>query len=185
MNKNARHDSGASLLELMVVVLMIAITAAFSMPLLQEQVALREIDSVARKLITHAHLARQQAFNLGVSVKLEPRLNGRWESGWIVSSGCIGKSNHPSCVNKVWLAQAKTDPIFFRRDGGRFIDPHTGKVGILFNAAGAAKTTYGGFVANRLVLGHHRVPGLERHLILGSGGRWRICDPSRDAKRCH
>ena len=78
MNKNARHDSGASLLELMVVVLIIAITAAFSMPLLQEQVAMREIDSVARKLITHAHLARQQALNLGVSVKLEPRLNGRW-----------------------------------------------------------------------------------------------------------
>ena len=164
---------------------MIAITATVTMPLLQEQIAIREIDSIARRFIAHTHFARQQALHLGEPVRLEPRLNERWESGWTVSSGCIGKSNHLSCINKVWLAQTKTDPIYFGRGGGRFIDPHTGKVGILFNVAGAAKTIHGGFVANRLVLGHHRVPGLERHLILGSGGRWRICDPSRDARRCH
>lgn len=169
----------------MVVVLIIAITSIVTMPLLQEQIAIREIEFVARRFITHAHFARQQALHLGEPVRLEPRLNERWESGWTVSSGCIGKSNHLSCINKVWLAQTKIDPIYFGRDGGRFIDPHTGKVGILFNAAGAAKTIHGGFVANRLVLGHHRVPGLERHLILGSGGRWRICDPTRDARRCH
>ena len=169
----------------MVVVLIIAITAAFSMPPLQEQVAMREIDSVARKLITHAHLARQQALHLGEPVRLEPRLSGKWESGWIIASGCIGKTSKSSCVNKVWFSQASMEPIFFKGGARHFADPHTGKVGILFNAAGAAKTIHGGFVANRLVLGHHRVLGLERHLILGSGGRWRICDPSRDGRRCH
>jgi len=35
-----------------------------------------------------------------------------------------------------------------------------------------------------LILGHDWDPQLERHLILGSGGRWRICDPSKDAKSC-
>ncbi|WP_256438084.1 hypothetical protein [Polynucleobacter sp. MWH-UH35A] len=40
-------------------------------------------------------------------------------------------------------------------------------------------------MANRLILGHRRVPDLERQMILGSGGRWRICDPLRDAKRCN
>ena len=169
----------------MAVFLIIAIAATVTMPLLQEQVAIREIEFVARRFIAHTHFARQQALHLGEPVRLGPRLNERWESGWTVSSGCISKSNHLSCINKVWLYQTKTDPIFFGRDGGRFIDPHTGKVGILFNAAGAAKTINGGFVANRLVLGHHRVLGLERHLILGSGGRWRICDPSRDGRRCH
>jgi type IV fimbrial biogenesis protein FimT len=39
-------------------------------------------------------------------------------------------------------------------------------------------------VANRLVLGHDRDPALERQLILGSGGRWRICDPHTDARAC-
>jgi type IV fimbrial biogenesis protein FimT len=26
---------------------------------------------------------------------------------------------------------------------------------------------------------------LERQMIMGSGGRWRICNPATDAKRCH
>jgi type IV fimbrial biogenesis protein FimT len=33
-------------------------------------------------------------------------------------------------------------------------------------------------------LGHRRVSHLERQLIMGSGGRWRICDPSTDSKSC-
>jgi type IV fimbrial biogenesis protein FimT len=169
----------------MAVMLIIAIAATVTMPLLQEQIAIREIESVARKFIGHAHFARQQALHHGESVVLKPLLDGKWGSGWVISSGCLSKFNKPDCVRKVWLSQGRIDPIFFRSGGRYFIDPHTGKAGILFNAAGAAKTAQGGFVANRLVLGHQRFPGLERQLILGSGGRWRICDPARDAKRCH
>ncbi len=169
----------------MTVILMIAITVTISMPLLQEQIAIREIDSMARRFLAHAHFARQQALHLGEPVRLEPRLEGKWESGWSVKSGCLRKQIRGDCISKVWLSQEKTAPIFFRGEGRHFSDPHTGKAGILFNAAGAAKTAQGGFVANRLILGHQKVPSLERQLILGSGGRWRICDPIRDAKRCH
>ncbi len=169
----------------MAVVLIVAITTTITMPLLQEQIAIREIDSIARRFIAHTHFARQQALHLGESVRLEPRLSGKWDAGWIITSGCIGKISKPSCMNKAWLSQGRIDPIFFQGGGRQFTDPHTGKVGILFNAAGAAKTAQGGFVANRLILGHRRASELERHLILSSGGRWRICDPSRDAKRCH
>jgi type IV fimbrial biogenesis protein FimT len=179
------YELGASLLEMMAVILIIAITATISMPLLQEQIAARKIDSIARRLITHAHFARQQALHLGQPVRLAPRLDGQWDGGWSVSSGCMGKQTQGDCIGKIWFSQGKTDPIFFKGGAKHFIDPHTGKTGILFNAAGAAKTAQGGFVANRLILGHQRVPSLERQLILGSGGRWRICNPARDAKRCH
>jgi type IV fimbrial biogenesis protein FimT len=185
LNKKRQPESGASLLELMAVVCIIAITATITMPLLQEQIATREIESVARKLITHAHFARQLALHHGESVVLKPLLDGKWDSGWVISSGCLGKLSEPDCASKTWLAQGRIDPVFFRGGGRYFIDPHTGKAGIQFNAAGAAKTAQGGFVANRLVLGHQRYPNLERQLILGSGGRWRICDPARDTKRCH
>jgi len=184
LNKNFQPDTGTSLLEMMAVILIVAISAIITMPLLQEQIAIREIEFVARRFIAHAHFARQQALHLGESVRLEPS-SGKWESGWAVYSACIGKAIKPSCVSKTWISQGKTDPIFFKGGARHFIDPHTGKIGILFNAAGAAKTAQGGFVANRLVLGHQKVPDLERQLILGSGGRWRICDPARDAKRCH
>ena len=179
------HGLGFSLLELMVVILIIAIVAMMTMSLLQNQIAAREIDTIARRFIAHAHFARQQAINLGRPVRLAPSSEDDWESGWVVKSGCIGKTASAICIEKPWFAQASIEPIFFKGGGKQFIDPHSGKKGILFNGAGAAKTAQGGFVANRLILGHDRVPALERQMILGSGGRWRICDPATDAKRCH
>jgi len=184
LNKNDLSQ-GSSLLELMVVILIVAIIAMITMPLLQNQIAAREIDSVARRFITHAHFARQQALHLGEQVLLAPSNEIGWDDGWVVQSGCITRAAKSNCISKHWFSHGKIDPIYFKGGGKQFVDPHSGKRGILFNAAGAAKSGQGGFVANRLILGHDRMPGLERQLILGSGGRWRICDPARDAKRCH
>ena len=181
---NHHQSSGGSLLELMVVILIVAIIAMSTMPLLQNQIAAREIDSVARRFIAHAHFARQQALYLGEQVLLAPASQGGWDDGWLIQSGCIAKRVQSNCTPQYWFSQGAIDPIYFKGGGKQFVDPHSQKRGILFNAAGAAKTGQGGFVANRLILGHHRAPSLERQLILGSGGRWRICDPARDAKRC-
>ena len=169
----------------MAVILIIAIAAMMTMPLLQEQIAAREIETIARRFIAHAHFARQQALHLGQPVHLVPISGDQWETGWIVKSGCIGKLVKAGCIDKSWFSQGSIDPIYFKGGGKQFIDPNSGKKGVLFNAAGAAKTAQGGFVANRLILGHSRAPDMERQMILGSGGRWRICDPARDAKRCH
>lgn len=166
-------------------ILIVAIIAMSTMPLLQNQITAREIDFVARRFIAHAHFARQQALYLGESVLLAPATGSGWDDGWLVQSGCITKGVKSNCIPQHWFSQGAIDPIYFKGGGRQFVDPHSQKRGIFFNAAGAAKTGQGGFVANRLILGHHRAPGLERQLILGSGGRWRICDPARDAKRCH
>ena len=168
----------------MVVVLIIAMIAVSTMPVLQEQIARRQIDSIARRLIAHAHFARNQAMYLGEPVLLSPTNSTAWDGGWVVQSACIQRSAKPDCVPKYWFSQPSIAPVYLKSRGGQFIDPHWGKRGILFNSAGAAKSGHGGFVANRLILGHHRYADLERHLILGSGGRWRICDPTRDTKRC-
>ena len=168
----------------MVVILIVATIAMTTMPLLQKQIAAREIDSVARRFIAHAHFARQQALHLGEQVLLVPATESGWDHGWRVQSGCLLKVSKSSCTPQYWFSQGAIEPIYFKGGGRQFIDPHSQKRGILFNAAGASKTGQGGFVANRLILGHHRAPSLERQLILGSGGRWRICDPARDAKRC-
>ena len=65
----------------MVVIFIIAIMAMITMPLLQNQIAEREIDSVARRFITHAHFARQQALHLGEQVLLRPADKGGWDGG--------------------------------------------------------------------------------------------------------
>ena len=185
LSQKISQQPGFSLLELMAVILIIAIVAMMTMPLLQDQIAAREIDTIARRFVTHAHFARQQAMHLGQPVRLAPNSGEDWDSGWAVKSGCIGKSAIAGCIEKHWFSQVNIGPIYFKGGGKQFIDPNSGKKGILFNAAGAAKTAQGGFVANRLILGHDRAPNLERQMILGSGGRWRICDPASDTKRCH
>jgi type IV fimbrial biogenesis protein FimT len=178
------NDLGFSLLELIAVLMIIAITAVVTMPLIHEQLAVREMETIARKWIAHAQFARQQALQMGEPIRIAPYAEGEYEQGWVIRRDCFKKKNQ-SCNQVVLMSQGKIDPIFFRDGSKQFRDPHSGEFGILFNAAGAAKTTQGGFVANRLILAHRRIPSLERHLILGSGGRWRICDPVKDARRCH
>jgi type IV fimbrial biogenesis protein FimT len=179
-----KKDQGYSLLELMAVVLIIAIVAISTLPLLHEQMAAREIDIIARRFIAHAQFARAQAFLLGAPVRITPLNGGLWEDGWVVKSVCNERQPKSGCVERQWISQGDLAQVYFKGEGKQFIDPHSSKRGILFNAAGAAKTAQGGFVANRLILGHDRDYGLERHLILGSGGRWRICDPRKDSKAC-
>ena len=168
----------------MAVVLIIAIIAVSTLPLLHEQMAAREIDMIARRFIAHAQFARAQAFLLGAPVGIAPLNGGLWEEGWVVKNVCDSRQAKLSCIERHWISQSDLAQVYFKGGGKQFIDPHTSKRGILFNAAGAAKTAQGGFVANRLILGHDRDSGLERHLILGSGGRWRICDPNTDIKSC-
>ena len=179
-----KHDQGHSLLELMAVVLIISIIAISTLPLLHEQMAAREIDIIARRFIAHAQFARAQALLLGAPVRITPLNGGLWDEGWVVKNVCDERQPQLSCTERHWILQGDLVQVYFKGGGKQFTDPHTSKRGILFNAAGAAKTAQGGFVANRLILGHDRDSGLERQLILGSGGRWRICDPRKDSKAC-
>lgn len=172
------------MLELMAVVLIIAIIAISTLPFLHEQIAVREIDIIARRFIAHAQFARAQAFLIGAPVRITPLNGGLWEEGWVVKSVCNDRQAKADCSERHWISQGDLARVYFKGGGKQFIDPHTAKRGILFNPAGAAKTAQGGFVANRLILVHDRDFGLERQLILGSGGRWRICDPSKDSKAC-
>ena len=174
------QERGSSLLELMAVIFIVAILATVTLPALQHQIASREIESLARRFIAHTHFARQQALYLGKVVSIAPRFQNDWNTGWEIKSGCSKKP----CVEKVWVTHETITPIFIKNGGKQFSGPNSKQRAILFNAAGAAKTQQGGFVANRLIFGHLKDPDLERHVILGSGGRWRICDPLRDVKLC-
>ncbi|QWE16904.1 GspH/FimT family pseudopilin [Polynucleobacter sp. AP-Nino-20-G2] len=182
--KRLGNERGGSLLELMAVVLLVAIMAVMSMPALQHHMTTREIDTIARRFITHAQFARGQALTLGIPIQIAPITGNLWDEGWVVKNACTDKRASATCVERYWFSQGDIAPIYFKGGGKQFIDPHSSKRGILFNAAGAAKTGQGGFVANRLILGHEQDSSLERQLILGSGGRWRICDPQRDTKVC-
>ena len=179
------QEQGASLLEMMVVVLIVTIAAAMNVPQLQEQLYQRELDTFSMRFIQHANFARQQALHSGSAARIRPRNETDWNSGWQVEVACksIG------CETQVWLQQASLDTVVINTltnsKGQQFADPQTGRKQIVFNTAGAARTQAGGFVANRLVMTHRKAPKLERHLIMSSGGRWRLCNPKQDPRGCH
>ena len=179
------QQQGASLLEMMAVVFIVAIAATMAVPRLQEQLYQRELDTLAMRFIQHTHFARQQALHSGSAVRIRPRNEADWNGGWQVESVCKVQG----CKTQVWLQQASLDPVVIHsltnKTGQQFADPQTGRKQIVFNAAGAARTQSGGFVANRLVMTHRKAPTLEKHLILASGGRWRLCNPKQDARGCH
>jgi type IV fimbrial biogenesis protein FimT len=175
--------TGHTLLEMMAVVAIVAIMASIGAPLLQQQLAQREVEAVARRFIQHAQFARQAALlGSGVSVQIVP-LEQEWSRGWRVTQTNM-QSQSATAVQQVLLRQGAITPVEVDERSSGFAGPNGQQKRIGFDAFGSAKSQSGGFVANRMVFRHENARGIERHAILSSGGRWRLCDPSQDSKRC-
>jgi type IV fimbrial biogenesis protein FimT len=175
--------NGHTLLEMMAVVAIIAIMASMGAPLLQQQLARREVENVARRFIQHAQFARQAAlFGDGLAVQIVP-VDHQWSRGWRV----IQTEVHPystASTQQVLLIQGDIAPVEIDERSSGFGGPNGQHKRIGFDVFGSAKSQSGGFVANRMVFRHHYARGIERHAILSSGGRWRLCDPDQDSRAC-
>ena len=167
--------NGYTLLEMMAVVAIVAIMASIGAPLLQQQLARREVENVARRFIQHAQFARQAAlFGDGLAVQIIP-VEHRWSRGWRVIQ---------TEMQLVLLSQGDIAPVEIDERSSGFAGPNGQHKRIGFDAFGSAKSQSGGFVANRMVFRHQHAQGVERHAILSSGGRWRLCDPNQDSRAC-
>ena len=167
--------NGYTLLEMMAVVAIVAIMASMGAPLLQQQLARREVENVARRFIQHAQFARQAAlFGDGLAVQIIP-VEHRWSRGWRVIQ---------TEMQLVLLSQGDIAPVEIDERSSGFAGPNGQHKRIGFDAFGSAKSQSGGFVANRMVFRHQHAQGVERHAILSSGGRWRLCDPNQDSRAC-
>jgi type IV fimbrial biogenesis protein FimT len=167
--------NGHTLLEMMAVVAIVAIMASIGAPLLQQQLARREVENVARRFIQHAQFARQAAlFGDGLAVQIVP-VEHQWSQSWQVIQ---------TEIQQVLLSQGDITPVEIDERSSGFSGPNGQHKRIGFDAFGAAKSQSGGFVANRMVFRHQHARGIERHAILSSGGRWRLCDPDQDSRAC-
>jgi type IV fimbrial biogenesis protein FimT len=175
--------NGYTLLEMMAVVAIVAIMASMGAPLLQQQLARREVETVARRFIQHAQFARQAAlFGDGLAVQIVP-VERQWSRGWrVIQTDMLSQPTAP--IQRTLLSQGDIAPVEIDDRGSGFSGPNGQLKRIGFDAFGAAKSQSGGFVANRMVFRHQHARGIERHAILSSGGRWRLCDPSQDSRAC-
>lgn len=175
--------NGHTLLEMMAVVAIVAMMASIGAPLLQQQLAGREVENVARRFIQHAQFARQAAlFGDGLAVQIVP-VEQQWARGWQVIQTEM-QSQTAASLQQVLLSQGDIAPVEIDERSSGFAGPNGQHKRIGFDAFGLAKSQSGGFVANRIVFRHQHAPGIERHAILSSGGRWRLCDPHQDSKAC-
>jgi type IV fimbrial biogenesis protein FimT len=167
--------NGHTLLEMMAVVAIVAIMASMGAPLLQQQLAHREVENVARRFIQHAQFARQTAlFADGLAIQIVP-VEHQWSRGWRVIQ---------AEMQQILLSQGDISPVEIDERSSGFGGPNGQHKRIGFDAFGSAKSQSGGFVANRMVFRHQYARGIERHAILSSGGRWRLCDPDQDSRAC-
>jgi type IV fimbrial biogenesis protein FimT len=175
--------NGHTLLEMMAVVAIVAIMASMGAPLLQQQLAQREVEAVARRFIQHAQFARQAAlFGDGIAVQIVP-VEHQWSRGWRVIQTEM-QSQTAASMQQVLISQGDISPVEIDERSSGFGGPNGQHKRIGFDAFGSAKSQSGGFVANRMVFRHQHARGIERHAILSSGGRWRLCDPSQDSRAC-
>ena len=65
----------------MAVLLMVSIMMVIAVPLIQRQLADRQLDMVARNFVRHANFARNQALYLGEFVQLVPHNEHYWGAG--------------------------------------------------------------------------------------------------------
>jgi type IV fimbrial biogenesis protein FimT len=175
--------NGHTLLEMMAVVAIVAIMASMGAPLLQQQLAQRKVEAVARRFIQHAQFARQVALlGGGAGVQIVP-IEREWSRGWRVIQTEV-QSQSTVSIQQVLLIQGEIAPVEIDERGSGFAGPHGQHKQIGFDVFGSAKSQSGGFVADRMVFRHESARGIERHAILSSGGRWRLCDPDQDSKGC-
>ena len=175
--------NGHTMLEMMAVVVIVAIMASMGAPLLQQQLAQREVEAVARRFIQHAQFARQAAlFGDGLAVQMVP-VEHHWSRGWRVIQTEM-QSQTAASMQQVLISQGDISPVEIDERSSGFGGPNGQHKRIGFDAFGSAKSQSGGFVANRMVFRHQHARGIERHAILSSGGRWRLCDPSQDSRAC-
>ncbi len=175
--------NGHTLLEMMAVVAIVAIMASMGAPLLQQQLAQREVENLARRFIQHAQFARQAAlFGDGLVVQIVP-VEHQWSRGWRVVQNET-QSHTATSMQQVLLSQGDIAPVEIDERSSGFGGPNGQHKRIGFDVFGSAKSQSGGFVANRMVFRHQSARGIERHAILSSGGRWRLCDPAQDRRAC-
>ena len=147
-----------------------------------EQVAIHHLDNLANRFIQDAQLARQKSLQLGTQVSMKPLMKVNvftWSAGWEIKADQLlvqSRINH----SPIQVAEDLLKPTHQFTDmsaplKARHLTFRNGQPALLHN---------GGFVANRIIWRHSSYPELIRHIILGPGGRWRICNPQEDKQEC-
>jgi type IV fimbrial biogenesis protein FimT len=189
-----RPKMGFTLIEVLICLSMLAAMSAIATSLYGQQIAHSQLNEVSHAFIQDAHLARQLSRQMDKTITLKPLGHSEfrdWSHGWAIVQGAFS-SEEPLQILKQYplqrghlkgRIQVAHDSL---KESQQFTDmsaPNKARH-ISFESGKAALLNNGGFVANRIIWQHSAHSDMQRHLILGPGGRWRVCDPSKDHQKC-
>ena len=209
---NTKKTHGFTLIEILMVVSLIAILMLFSgqffMNQLKQYSAAAIVKATALGFIQDAQLAKILATSLQKPVTITPRCFNSWDTGWrvFVNPNMQFDSKQNDILVRFALKEVTTIPPkdINPPSGNQFSDVslkypfshcnfdlttslnHTDSQTkhLSFNSLGAAQTKNGGFVANRLVFWSKEYSQVTYQIILGAGGRLRLCQPSKINPQC-
>ena len=79
-----RRQMGFTLIEMIVSILIVAITAAIAVPAFNEMQARGALRATASDFVTAINVARMQAVSLRGTVTLKPVSGSNWAAGWVI-----------------------------------------------------------------------------------------------------
>jgi type IV fimbrial biogenesis protein FimT len=189
-----QNKMGFTLIEVLISLSMLAAMSSIAAHLYSQQIARSQLNEVSHAFVQDAHLARQLSRQMDKTITLKPLGHSEfrdWSYGWEIVQG-VFSSEEPLKTLKQYPLQ--TGHLKGRiqvaheslKESQQFTDmsaPNKARH-ISFESGKAALLNNGGFVANRIIWQHSAYSDMQRHLILGPGGRWRVCDPSKDHQKC-
>ena len=185
---------GFTLIEVLISLSMLATMSSIAAHLYSQQIARSQLNEVSHAFIQDAHLARQLSRQIDKTITLKPlgRSEFRdWSHGWEIVQGAFSSDEPLQTLKQYPLESGHLQGRIqvaheSLKESQQFTDmsaPNKARH-ISFESGKAALLNNGGFVANRIIWQHSAYSDMQRHLILGPGGRWRVCDPSKDRQKC-
>lgn len=173
--KLRQSNTGFTLIELMVVLAVMTVLLALTIPAMTEVMASVELATFSNSFLSNLYLTRSEAIKRNARVVLcksatglSCATDGNWEQGWIVFHDV--NNNATLDLGEVIIQREQALPPNLRLVGNIHVARY-----VSYSHFGTTKLTSGAFQAGTLTLCRQSLSsGEARHIIISSTGRPRI-----------
>ena len=119
MNSRQCAESGFSLPELLIVLVVAGVLAAIAVPSFQSLTQSQQVKNASFELFSNLSLARSEAIKRNANVTVAPLVAGDWGQGWTITSatGAAGDIKSQSALKGVVITPGGAGGVIYARNG--------------------------------------------------------------------